>query len=151
MPAEGYEIRDALQKMRVYDRDVYIEIDVYQCKILPELSECRLESPTIDELNFLAKRLAGMPEEQQIIYRAVVNSNVDIDGLVSMKDLINSTYGLDGVMVASNIYNDEQLGQFVIEGDLDDEVNALPDQAIPLLDRRKIPLRLADAGSTRGR
>ncbi len=48
------------------------------------------------------------------------------------------TYGLDTVMIASNVGNDEQLGQFVIEGDLDDEVNALPDKAIPLLDRKKI-------------
>ena len=59
LPVEGYEILDALQKIRVYDRDVYIEADVYKCKILPELCECRLDSPTVDELNFLAKRLAG--------------------------------------------------------------------------------------------
>lgn len=55
-----------------------------------------------------------------------------------MKELINSTYGLDGVMMASNIYNDEQLGQFIIDGDLNDEINDLSDKAIPLLDIKKI-------------
>ena len=48
------------------------------------------------------------------------------------------TYGLDNVMVASNIHNDEQLGQFVIENDLHPDVAAIPDDSLYLLDKRRI-------------
>ncbi len=141
LPAEEYEIRDTMQKLRAVGREDSIWISVLECGELPALEGIRLDSPTLDELNFFAKRLASMPEEERIVFDAVIRQAIPEDAqgdIISMKDLINSTYGLDGVMFASNIYNDEQLGQFVIEGDLDDEVNALPDKAIPLLDRKKI-------------
>ena len=34
---------------------------------------------------------------------------------VQTKELINMTYGLDSVMIAPDIWNDEQLGQFVMD------------------------------------
>lgn len=141
LPAEDYEILDAMQKLRAVGREDDVWISVLECGALPELENVRLDSPAIDELNFFAKRLAAMSEEEISVFDAVIRQVIpeDAEGyLVSMKDLINSTYGLDEVMIASNIYNDEQLGQFIIEGELDDEVNALPDKAIPLLDRKKI-------------
>ncbi len=144
LPAEDYEIRDAMQQLRAIGREDSVWISILEYEDLPELENIRLDSPTLDELNFFAKRLASMTDENKIIFDAVIHQVIpeDAEGyLVSMKDLINSTYGLDEVMMASNIYNDEQLGQFVIEGDLDDEVNALPDEAIPLLDRKKISKR----------
>ena len=67
LPAEEYEIRDALQKIRSVGRNTYIGINIYDCEILPELIERRPDSTNINELNFLAKRLAGMPEEQRRI------------------------------------------------------------------------------------
>ena len=141
LPAEEYEIRDTMQKLRAVGREDSIWISVLECGELPALEGIRLDSPTLDELNFFAKRLASMPEEERIVFDAVIRQAIPEDAqgdIISMKDLINSTYGLDGVMFAPNISDDEQLGQFVIEGDLDDEVNALPDKAIPLLDRKKI-------------
>lgn len=144
LPAEDYEIRDAMQQLRAIGREASVWISILECEDLPELENVRLDSPTPDELNFFAKRLASMTDENKIIFDAVIRQVIpdNPEGeIVSMTDLINSTYGLDEVMVASNIYNDEQLGQFVIEGDLDDEVNDLPDKAIPLLDRKKIGKR----------
>lgn len=141
LPAEEYEIRDAMQRLRAVGREDSVWISVLECADLPALENVRLDSPTIDELNFFAKRLVSMTDEDKTVFDAVLRQVIPGDGkgsLVGMKELINSTYGLDGVMTASNIYNDEQLGQFVIESDLDDEINALPDKAIPLLDRRKI-------------
>ncbi len=58
--------------------------------------------------------------------------------IVSMKDLINVTYGLDDVSVISNVYSDEQLGEFVIEGDIHDDVLAVPKDSLYLLDKKKI-------------
>lgn len=141
LPAEDYEIRNAMQQLRAVEREDGVWISILECDEVPGLVEVRLDSPTLDELNFFAKRIGSMSEEDKIVFDAVIRQIIpeDAEGhLVSMKDLINSTYGLDGVMIASNIYNDEQLGQFVIDGDLDDEVNALPDNAIPFLDRKKI-------------
>lgn len=141
LPAEDYEIFDAMQQLRAVGRENSVWISILECDELPGLAEVRLDSPTIDELNFFAKRLLSMTDEEKIVFDAVIGQVIpeDAEGhLVSMKDVINSTYGLDGVMIASNIYNDEQLGQFIIEGDLDDEVNALPDNAIQFLDRKKI-------------
>lgn len=51
---------------------------------------------------------------------------------------LNAEYGLDSVMVASNIHNDEQLGQFIIENDLHPDVAAIPDDSLYLLDKRRI-------------
>lgn len=48
------------------------------------------------------------------------------------------TYGLDSVMIASNIRNDEQFGQFVIENDLHPDVADIPDNSLYLLDKRRI-------------
>lgn len=148
LPAKDHEILDAMQKLRAVGRENSVWISVLECENLPELENVRLDSPTIDELNFFAKRLVSLSEEERIVFDAVIRQAMPEDAqgdIISMKDLINSTYGLDRVMVASNIYNDEQLGQFIIEGDLDDEVNALPDKAIPMLDRKKIGERFRTA------
>lgn len=144
LPAEEYEIRDAMHKLRAVGREDNVCICVLECSELPkfeELEEGDLEYISIDELNFFAKRLVAMTHEERIVFDAVSRfmlSNNLIDVFKDMKELINCTYGLDSVMIASNIYNDEQLGQFVIDGDLFDEINELPDKAIPLLDRKKV-------------
>ena len=51
LPAEDYEIRDALQKSRaVFRQDGYQDISILNCNLLPRLSDVRLDSPTLDEL-----------------------------------------------------------------------------------------------------
>lgn len=58
LPAEEYEIRDALQKIRAVGREnVSPEISVLECGLLPELLDVRLDSPTLDEMNFLQNAL----------------------------------------------------------------------------------------------
>lgn len=142
LPAEDYEIRDALQKSRaVFRQDGYQDISILNCNLLPRLSDVRLDSPTLDELNFLAKRLDGLNEEEQLALQAVaprVISDHSEGELVSVKDLINMTYGLDTVMIASNVGSDEQLGQFVIENDLHGDVASVPEQVLYLLDKKQI-------------
>lgn len=48
---------------------------------------------------------------------------------ITMKELINLTYGLDAVMIASNVGNDEALGRFVVENELNEDVNAIPESS----------------------
>ena len=142
MPCEEHEITDALQRVRVTSETAdEMELSIYECDQIPELDNLRLDSPTLKELNFFAKRLDSLSEDEQIVLQAVVDRALPDEGedeLVSMKDLINVTYGLDEVSVISNVSTDEQLGQFVIEGDIQDDVIAVPDDSVYLLDKKKI-------------
>lgn len=141
LPATEYEIRDALQRVRMTGRmPIPDQISIYDCRAIPQLDGCRLDSPTLDELNFLAKRLVGLNENEQNILNAMIPLFVkgDEDEIVSIKDLINLTYGLDSVSVLSNITNDEQLGEFVIESGMQEDVASIPENALYLLDKKQI-------------
>lgn len=142
LPAEEHEIRDALQKLRAIGREnEYQDVSILDCDLLPELSDVRLDSPTLDELNFFAKRLAALGFEEQIVLQAVMPKVIPEDNhyeIVSMKDLINATYGLDGIMITASVGNDEQLGAFVIENDMHEDVKSVPDNARYLLDKKQI-------------
>ncbi len=143
LPATAQQIRDAKQRARITGREdmTYQEISFLGFDPLPDLEHLRLDTPTVEELNYLAQRLDTLSDEQFIIYQALFDQrfgDVDSDELLSVKGLINMTYGLDNVMVASNIHNDEQLGQFVIENDLHPDVAAIPDDSLYLLDKRRI-------------
>lgn len=117
------------------------DITVVSCPLLPEFVSVRLDSPTLDELNFFAKRLDRLTEHEKLVFRAVGRQMIpqDPEGeLVSMRDLINSTYDLEDVIVVAGIRTDEQLGAFVIENDLHDDVASIPENALYLLDKRRL-------------
>ena len=151
LPATEYEIRDALQKMRA-TKEVLAprEYSIYNCEIIPQLNEVRLESASLDELNFLAKRLISLNEDERNIIKGIATKVIptDEDEIVSIRDLINMTYGTGIVSVVSNVTNDEQLGEFVIENELQDEIALVPEGATHLLDKEKIGRiqRAADGG-----
>lgn len=140
LPATEYEIRDALQQLR--QKSAHItpdQISVYDSKYIYELNDKRLDSPSIDELNFLAKRLVSMDEDEMAIMKAICCKHIkDEDEFISIKDLINITYGLDSVSVLSNVTNHSQLGDFVIENAMQDDVASVPENARYLLDKERI-------------
>ena len=140
LPAEEHEIRDAFQRARITSPDTYHEFSIYECEAIPALPFRRLDSPSLDELNFLAKRLDSLNEEERLVLQAVSPKILKVgeDELVSPKDLINMTYGLNEVSIISNVGNAQQLGQFVIENDLHTDVEAVPDDSVYLLDRTRI-------------
>lgn len=140
LPADEHEIRDAYQRARITRSDIFHQYQVYECEAIPMLPFRRLDAPTMDELNFLAKRLDGLNEEERLVLRAISPKIMKVgeDELVSMKDLINMTYGLDEVSVISNVSTPQQLGQFVIENDLHRDVEAVPEDSLYLLDTKKI-------------
>ena len=140
LPAQEHEIRDALQQLRQRSADILPDqIAIYNSRYIPQLEDKRFDSPTIDELNFFAKRLAAMDENDMAIMQALCSRYIkDDDELVSIKDLINMTYGLDSVSVLSNVTNDEQLADFVIENEMQDDVASVPESARYLLDKAKI-------------
>ncbi len=140
LPAYEHEIRDALQQLRQRSGDITSDqIAIYNSKYIPQLEDKRFDSPTVDELNFFAKRLAEMDETDLAIMQALCSRFIkDDDELVSIKDLINMTYGLDSVSVISNVTNDEQLADFVMENDMQDDVASVPANARYLLDKARI-------------
>ena len=143
LPAGAEEIEEAKEKANwVSNPNGHQEIDVLYCRSLSELSEVKLDSPSIEELNFFASRLEAMDTGQHTImqglFRSMAKKLPFEDDLVSMTDLINMTYGLDSVMIASNVSTDRQLGQFVIDNELNEDVNAIPETSLYLLDLERI-------------
>ena len=143
LPATAEQIRDAKQRARIVSADDAgsVSINIIEFDPIPELEEVRLDTTTVEELNYLAKRLDSLSDEQFFVYRALFDQRfgaVDAGELLSVKDLINMTYDLDSVMIASNIRNDEQLGQFVIENDLHPDIAAIPDDSLYLLDKKAV-------------
>lgn len=138
LPASSYEIEDAMQRARILSaHSGSADISVNECNILPELTDTRLDSASVAELNYFAARLATLGEDEITVLRAVA-PRIFNEELVSMKDLINLTYGLDEVSVISGVHTDEQLGQFVIENDLNEDVSAIPESSLYLLDKAQI-------------
>lgn len=105
----------------------------------------------MEELNFLASRLEGLSREEQIVLQAVFQKHQeagDFDEIASMKDLINMTYGLDQVCIVGGVWNDSDLGHFVIDNEMDDDILAMPQAAVELLDAESVgrKFRMGEGG-----
>lgn len=140
LPAADYEIKDAMQRTRAVGRENTVEVSILECDILPELQDIRLDTFSLDELNFFAKRLASLPNEELPVFYAVTEQifNDADENPVSIKDLINCTYGLDTVPIASGISGPEALGRFTIENGLLSDLDDIPESVIPFLNAEQI-------------
>lgn len=140
LPAADYEIKDAMQRARAVGRENTVEVSILECDILPELQDIRLDTFSMDELNFLAKRLASLPDEELPVFYAVTEQifNDADENPVSIKDLINCTYGLDTVPVAHNVSNLAELGRFAFENELLSDLEGIPESAVPFLNAEQI-------------
>lgn len=142
LPANAMQIEDALQKARITDSyDDMTDISIINCPYLPELTNTRIDGVNIKELNLFAKRVTILSENEIIALNGIfLNQNAQgkYDDGISMKELINLTYGLQAVPVVKNISTDKQLGQFVIENDLNEEIVKMSDDAVEMLDRAAV-------------
>ena len=143
LPASDYQIQDALDQIRVYGENARCNISIAHCNVLPELVGARIDSQNVFEVNYFAHRLKNISEnsDEYAVFNAVKRKVIpeDIEGeIISMKDLINMTYGLEDVSVVSNIRSDAELGQFVIENEMEDYISELPEDVLDKLDREVI-------------
>lgn len=140
LPAADYEIKDAMQRTRAVGRENTVEVSILECDILPELQDIRLDTFSLDELNFLAKRLSFLPNEELPVFYAVTEQifNDADENPVSIKDLINCTYSLDTVPVAHNVSNLAELGRFAFENELLSDLEGIPESAVPFLNAEQI-------------
>ena len=144
-PAKPHEIQDACHKLRItQNRDTNLRMEVCSCEILPELTDILLDSPSMEEMNFLAQRLAQLSDSEAIALRGVwqrLDKAGYLEEPVRAMDLINMTYGLENVMVASCVSNDRDLGEFVLENDLDEDIANLSDEMVEMLDQEAVGQR----------
>lgn len=142
LPAADYEIKDAMQRARAVGRENTVEVSILECDILPELQDIRLDTFGIDELNFFAKRLSSLSNEELPVFYAVTEQIFgdaeESENPVSIKDLINCTYGLDTVPVAHNVSNLAELGRFAFENELLSDLEGIPESAVPFLNAEQI-------------
>lgn len=140
LPAADYETKDAMQRTRAGGRENTVEVSILECDILPDLQDIRLDTFSLDELNFFVKRLASLPNEELPVFYAVTEQifNDADENPVSIKDLINCTYGLDTVPVAHNVSNLAELGRFAFENELLSDLAGITESAVPFLNAEQI-------------
>ena len=141
LPATKIQIENAKQQARYFDSEtLYREISIYESTWV-NLENVRMDTTSIEELNFLAKRMDSLSREEMIGFEALTEkyfSQSEENNLASVKDLINLTYGLDRLHILSSITNLEELGSFVVENDLRTDLQDIPDAALKYLDYEAI-------------
>ena len=146
LPAKDYEIEDSLQEGRVNCDDNFsigkdIRLEIESSTLLPLLENKQIIARTFGELNFLAKRLGSLSDDEKLVLWAIAHKKVSDGGWeqsVDVKELINLTYGLENVLIISAVKNNEELGQFVIENNLHPDVAAIPIESRYLLNKADI-------------
>jgi hypothetical protein len=133
MPCTDADIDDVKQKLRCHVGEEPV-VDYNEFSLVPELDDVQI-SGSLLEYNALAKRLGSLEESEVLTYRALVAKAISEGSYKrDLKDLINMTYGLDEIIVATDISDDRHLGGLVIESGMNETVNALSDDAVKLLD-----------------
>lgn len=142
LPATNIQIEDALHKARwLKDTKGFTDINVDSCDALQCLILQVLESSDIWELNYFAKRIQELSKEELVALDVILSKKIDAGEYkegIPVKELINHTYRLNEIPVISGVNSDEDVGQFVIENSLNEDVSAVPDDSVYLLDKGKI-------------
>lgn len=148
LPANEAQINDALQKARAMGREKSMMVGIINCPRLPELSDTVIDCPTIEELNFFAARLETLSPKEILMINGDFNrlkSANEFENGVTMKELINLTYGLDNITVIDCVRNDKELGRLVKEQKSEDYFQNLDEEIINMLDDEKVGMKYRDA------
>lgn len=148
LPANDAQINDAMQKARAIGREKFMTLDVINCPRLPELADTVMDCPTIEELNFFAARLSELSKREVLVLNGDFNRLKDageFENGVTMKDLINLTYGLDNVTVIDCVRDDRELGRIVKEQKAEDYFQNLDEETINMLDDEKVGAKYRQA------
>lgn len=132
LPANRNEVIDAMDREKIFG-ETFLRIT--ECDEVPKLAGYEFsEEPTLDELNFLAKRIEEISEEktQIIAYQALLKR-----GFGTINEAINRTYNLETVPVypCKNVYS---YGEIVLENEFLEELRDIPDEIYNLLDPDKV-------------
>ena len=140
LPATDLQIEDALSKARFQNESSKKYIDIEEA-ILFDPSHLSVTADDIHMLNYLAKRLDSLSEEDEIKFEALYYARtrrLPEDEQIQVGTVINMTYGLDMIPLAANVGTDYELGRFVVENDFDERFENVPDAALSYLDYKSI-------------
>ncbi len=129
---ENDEKNRILRKIEAEDNT---QFKIGHCEVIPELSGAAFaENASFAELNFLAKRIEKMCEDQTQIcaYRALMSEIPD-----NICEAINRTYGLETIAVYP-CESLEEYGDIVLDNDFLEELDEIPYELYDLLDREKV-------------
>ena len=129
LPALNLELEDAKQRARLY---MYPESETYFYIYesgFGDMENVSMTGTSLEELNFLAKRMDSLSDEEAMVFDTLYERLVEAnsEAAVTVKELINMTYGLDAVPIASNVGNDYELGRFVVENSFDERFGRYSD------------------------
>ena len=132
LPANRNAVIDAMDREKIFG-ETFLRIT--ECDEVPELVGYEFsEEPTLDELNFLAKRIEEISEEKTEIlaYRALLQKPFD-----TISEAINRTYNLQTIPVypCKNVY---AYGEIVLENEMLEGLEDIPDELYDLLDPDKV-------------
>lgn len=151
LPASRFELEDAIQRAHVPDGGGY---ELHRFSGCPRFLANYLilsGDKTLEELNLLAGKIAGMDEIKLGTYEGALKLRQDenIDTPISTKELINYAYNLDSFEFHPGVVNDHDLGEVAMMGGMLDTIDDLPEEAAELLDEQKVgeAMRKADQGT----
>ena len=135
LPANRNDVIDAMDREKIFG-ETFLRIT--ECDEIPELAGYEFsEEPTLDELNFLAKRIEEIASDKEdftslIAYRALLKR-----GFGTINEAINSTYNLQTIPVypCKNVY---AYGEIVLENEMLEGLENIPDELYDLLDPDKV-------------
>lgn len=132
-PMNRYEFIDRLDQAGIFGEYTVSLQEIESANYLRTINIS--DEPTVDELDFLAKRLENVFENKykELAYSAVISQYES----VSISEAINRTYGLETVLIYP-CNNAAEYGEIVLENDFLEEIKDLPDEICDLLDKDKI-------------
>ena len=142
IPALASEYEDVLHRIRISDADISkSEIHISTRKILPQFDGVKVNDATIEELNFFGERVMRLSEEELYALSAVLKIGHTKDSYeegLSIKELINMTYGLDKVYVFQGIDSDKEFGETLIHAQSEEYMDSMTDEELKALDSEKV-------------
>lgn len=138
LPANKNTVIDAMDRAKIRG-ETFLRIAT--CDEIPELEGYEFEEEsTLDELNFLAKRIEEISEDntQILAYRALLRKPFD-----TVNEAINRTFNLETVPVypCKDFY---EYGEIVLDNELLEELREVPDEVYDLLDPEKVGRVMAE-------
>ena len=140
LPATELQIEDALSRARFQNESSQKFIDIEEA-VMFDPSHLSVTADDIHALNYLAKRLDSLSEEDEIKFEALYYARtrgMKEDEQIQVGSVINMTFGLNMIPLAVNIGTDYELGKFVVENDFDERFENVPDVALSYLDYKSI-------------
>lgn len=151
LPASRFELGDALQRAHVSEGGGYELQRFSGCSQFLTDYLVLSGDKTLEELNLLAGKIAGMDEIQLGTYEGALKLRQDenIDTPISTKELINYAYNLNSFEFQPGVVNDHELGEIAMMGGMLDTIDDLSDEAAELLDEQKVgeAMRRTDQGT----